>query len=334
MRLMANIRKHTKTGIFWYRRVVPVRLRQAMPNVEGFVAKANRTEFIKTLGTRSKAEANRLAAELDVLVQQAFDTAEQNLTGTPIASPLVAAKAPDRADTAPVVLDPRRAFTVLMRWETQETRAIEQHAFNEPVEIGIGARELEEGTLLLALQARPMRQRKGWLRVPDFDEQLVAALRSQGIEAAVGHPALERMRDDFAERWERLILLTRRVRMVSTSRSRAASDRSQMAMPCSAREGAKARRCANRASAAMRQATVEARSVGQADASIGAVSVPFSIGRVGASVLTPMVLPRFPNLSTEMRLPGPCLPAGGRLPGRTSAPCSRGPTPCILGTGS
>jgi hypothetical protein len=74
---MANIRRHRKTGIFWYRRVVLVRLRQAMPNIEGFPAKANRTEFIKTLGTRSIGDANRLAAELDVLVQQSFDAAER-----------------------------------------------------------------------------------------------------------------------------------------------------------------------------------------------------------------------------------------------------------------
>jgi hypothetical protein len=76
MRLMSYIRKHPKTGIFWYRRSVPPALRAHVPNVAGFADKSGRTEFTKTLGTQSEAEANRLAAKIDVVVQVALDEAK------------------------------------------------------------------------------------------------------------------------------------------------------------------------------------------------------------------------------------------------------------------
>jgi hypothetical protein len=54
---MPYIRKHARTGIFWYRRSVPPALRPHLPVVPGFADKSGRTEFTKTLETQSEPEA-------------------------------------------------------------------------------------------------------------------------------------------------------------------------------------------------------------------------------------------------------------------------------------
>jgi hypothetical protein len=78
---MANIRLHRKTGIYWYRRAVPAELRLFLPEVAGFPHKPSRTEFTRTLRTRSKAEANREAAVIDQQVAAAFDAARKRVAG-------------------------------------------------------------------------------------------------------------------------------------------------------------------------------------------------------------------------------------------------------------
>lgn len=90
MALMTYIRKHPKTGVYEYRRVVPEALR----------AGVGKREIRRTLGTRDANEAKRLghevAAEVDRLLQEA--EADAPALGTPsenTALPIV--KRPTRA---------------------------------------------------------------------------------------------------------------------------------------------------------------------------------------------------------------------------------------------
>src|SRR5687767_5124250 len=100
-------RKHPRTGLYWYRRVVPPALRGSVPPVEGFEHKPERVEFSKTLNTRDKAEANRAAALLDRAVEAALQEA---LTGEP-----------ERDHSRPTLaLRPADAFRALEQWKRDE----------------------------------------------------------------------------------------------------------------------------------------------------------------------------------------------------------------------
>ena len=74
---MSHIRLHPKTGLFQYRRAIPERLRGHVPHVDGFSENSSRIEFTRSLGTNRKADANRLAARLDMAVEIALTEAEK-----------------------------------------------------------------------------------------------------------------------------------------------------------------------------------------------------------------------------------------------------------------
>ena len=204
---MANIRLHRKTGIYWYRRAVPAELRPYLPEVAGFPQKPSRTEFTRTLRTRSKAEANREAAVIDQQVAAALDAARKRVAGhaTPASN---GQGTPRRAD-----IDPRIAFAALARWEVTQERDTERRMFNEPTRLMRTDADLARTKLVMALRERPFRHSKAWQRIDGFDERLAEALRSEGVPVTVDHPALERLRDDFAARWERIIALEEKIRI-------------------------------------------------------------------------------------------------------------------------
>ncbi|MDP2356210.1 MAG: hypothetical protein Q8M31_09130 [Beijerinckiaceae bacterium] len=103
MRLMSYIRRHPKTGVYWYRRSVPERLRGLLPVVDGFQDKSGRVEFTRTLKTKDEREANRQAATLVLAVQRAIDIAEKKLAARP--------SVPEGA-----TLEPGAIFAGIERW--------------------------------------------------------------------------------------------------------------------------------------------------------------------------------------------------------------------------
>lgn len=95
MALMTYIRKHPKTGVYKYRRVVPEALR----------VRVGRREIRRTLGTRDANEAKRLghevAAEVDRLLQEAeAGTSALSAPSENISMPIV--KRPTRVELAPL----------------------------------------------------------------------------------------------------------------------------------------------------------------------------------------------------------------------------------------
>jgi len=209
VRLVANVRIHPKTGIYWYRRAVPARLRRYLPEVDGFPTKEGRTEFTKTLGTRIKAEANREAARLDQQIEAAFAAAEARLSALDAVQPR---GAPAPAGGPPPPIDPRTAFAALTRWEAKAIRAAETRLFNAPLADRRTDEDARRGDLVMALRARPMRFTKAWSRIAQFNERLAEALCSEGVAATADHPALERLRDEFAARWESVLIAEDRMR--------------------------------------------------------------------------------------------------------------------------
>lgn len=209
VRLMANIRVHPKTEILWYRRVIPARLRPHVPPVEGFALKPDRTEFTKTLGTRSKAEANRKAAALDRLVDEALRDAERRLAAS---NGYTGAVADLGTTTVHPMIAPNEAFAALERWRCAEIAAAERRLFNREPEVRRTDADLARTRLVMALRDRPMRHRKGWLKIEGFDSKLASALTSHGVPATSDHPALMHLRDEFAAAWEEVIAAEEKMR--------------------------------------------------------------------------------------------------------------------------
>lgn len=194
MRLMANIKRHQKTGIYWYRRVVPAALRGRAPVVEGFPSNPDRTEFTLSLRTRSKADANREAARIDAAVGAALATAS--------AARNAAAAMPKAPPTS--IVTPMVAFAALERWEAGRIRAAELRVFNEPDRETVKA-DPARSDLVVTLRERPMRHTKAWMRIEGFDARLAEALTSEGLAVGLDHPCLPHLRDAFAKSWDHVL---------------------------------------------------------------------------------------------------------------------------------
>jgi integrase len=209
MRLMSYIRKHPKTGIFWYRRSVPPALRQHLPVVPGFDHKPGRIEFTKTLGTRKEAEANRLAAQIDTTVQAALNEAEERLAKSlvgdvPAASEPVAVAAPSTARQRQVI-KPADLFAASDRWKVAEIERLEIATLNgESTDIA-GDDSLGVHGRYNIQQAADNPRNGTWKNVPQFDELLVLALSTVEVDLSAGHPALPRVRADFARAWYEIL---------------------------------------------------------------------------------------------------------------------------------
>ena len=209
MRLMSYIRKHSRTGIFWYRRSVPPALRPHLPVVPGFDHKPGRTEFTKTLETRKEADANRLAAGIDIAVQAALDEAEKRLAKSPVAAAPAALE--PAAETAPStarqrqVIKPADLFAASDRWKVAEIERLEVATLNgESTDIA-GDEALGVHGRYEVQQAAANPRDEAWKKVPRFDELLVRALSAVAVELSIEHPALPRVRADFARAWSEIL---------------------------------------------------------------------------------------------------------------------------------
>ena len=67
VRVMPHLLQHPKTGVFYYRRVVPVDLRPAL----------GQTEFRISLGTKDRREAKRRLPEHAVAIEAKFAAAKR-----------------------------------------------------------------------------------------------------------------------------------------------------------------------------------------------------------------------------------------------------------------
>jgi integrase len=201
MRLMSYVKVRPKTGLYEYRRVVPPELRAHLPPVPGFTLKPGRTEFTKALGVGAKreAEANRRAAEIDRVVEAALRHAAEaaRRQSPPIQKGNTAAPPPE-AVRPPV--SPQQAFAALDRWLERSIRQEEVRVFNNPGQHLTGW----HGDDTLNEAAKHLSYGR-YEQIPDFDERLVAALTSEGIQISVGHPALGRLRHGFCRRWLALL---------------------------------------------------------------------------------------------------------------------------------
>lgn len=218
MRIMGYTEWRKKTKTYWYRRVVPARLRGHVPLVAGFPDNPSRTEFNKNLNVVDKAAASRAAARIDALVQPALDAAEAR------AEPRVdsARRKPNdavmprnmpsvdlvtRTDSVPLterqVLTPARAFDALENWEEAELKRCEIEAFNS--EPGFDFSDTAMVRSRLAYQLKSRGGANWWTQIEGFDNRLSAVLVAAGMDVPPTHPALSRLRVDFATRWARVL---------------------------------------------------------------------------------------------------------------------------------
>ena len=138
MRIMGYTEFRTKTKTYWYRRVVPARLRGHVPAVASFPDNATRTEFNKNLKVSDKAAASRAASKIDLLVQEALIAAEARIKPLQLQGslkPVSGSATPPDAQP----LTPTLAFAALERWEEAEIKRSEIDAFNS--ELGIDVSE-------------------------------------------------------------------------------------------------------------------------------------------------------------------------------------------------
>ena len=217
MRLMSYIRKHPQTGIFWYRRAVPKALRPHLPVVEGFARKPERSEFTKTLETRAEAEANRRAAGIDVVVQAALDKAKQRLAKPQGGGASIAPQASRQPSPATwrerLTIKPADLFAASDRWKATEIERLEIAILNgESTEIA-GDDSLGVHGKYNIQQAAENPRSETWKIVPHFDELLVRALSTVGVELSTDHPALPKVRADFARAWFEMLDARDKMRM-------------------------------------------------------------------------------------------------------------------------
>lgn len=190
MRLMAYTRKHPKTGMYWYRRAVPPRLRSHLPPVSGFRSKAARTEYTKSLDTRDLRQANRKAGEIDQRVQAALDQAQAALDGAAVIAPII----------SPTSL-PTRGYTrhqlrsAIIDWHREQIERAEAEIIGNP------PADPEQ-----AAAAEMDRARQWWsitepgrhLANPDLYPAISEALASRGMSITPDHPALRHVADPYA----------------------------------------------------------------------------------------------------------------------------------------
>ncbi len=208
MRLMSYLRLHPKTRIYWYRRAVPPRLRNHLPPIPGFDHKPGRTELTKTTGVRGKAEANRIAADIDRQVQIAFDAAEQAVTASQVARAGAESRTEGESvskilSVAAVPVSPAAALAAFERWKAESIKQAELLIFNG--ENGILEDEFTIQTdfkyNLQQFSYNPRGNSELWRKIFGFDDALCAALADRGINISSSHPAISRLRPAFAEAW-------------------------------------------------------------------------------------------------------------------------------------
>jgi len=192
----------TKTKTYWYRRVVPARLRGHVPAVAGFPDNATRTEFNKNLKVSDKAAASRAASKIDLLVQEALIAAEARIKPLQLQGslkPVSGSATPPDAQP----LTPTLAFAALERWEEAEIKRSEIDAFNS--ELGI---DVSESAMVRSRTIYELGSRSGvnwWTRIEGFDEKLTAVLLAADMDVIPTHPAIGKLRVNFADRWMRVM---------------------------------------------------------------------------------------------------------------------------------
>lgn len=193
MRLMAYTRKHPKTGIYWYRRAVPPRLRGHLPPVSGFGNKTDRTEYTKSLETRDLRQANRKAGEIDRRIQAALDQAQAVLDGSAATSVAVRVSAAPRPPASGYTRQQLRS--AVAEWHRAEMERAEAEIIANP------PTDPEQ-----AAAAEMDRAGKWWsvtepdahLANSDLYPALAKALASRGMTIAADHPALSHVAEPFA----------------------------------------------------------------------------------------------------------------------------------------
>lgn len=174
---------HPRTGVFWFRRVVPARLRPVLGEVAGFPAKPGRRELTISLRTKDRREAHLRAGGYAQAVATALARAE--------------ALAPKRipAPPGPLLVRPQAAFAAIRNWQQAEIGRRELRHFNG---------RADDPALALAINAAMDRALFEALASgcdwPDgFDASLAAALASEGLPVPADHPVVARLRRPFAE---------------------------------------------------------------------------------------------------------------------------------------
>ncbi len=197
-----HIFQHPRTDVFWFRRVIPPRLRPFMPDVPGlFPAKPARVQFIRTLGTKDRRRANTAALAIKQAVNHAFVEAERRRAAIGV---LPAPPAGQDAPAALIVPIRREAaLAAIERWRAQSLAEAELRQFNAPVldDAAIYAAAEAEAPLLNALAAAAGQAATGVPWPEGGDIALAAALSGQGLPVDAAHPALPRLRRAFAAAW-------------------------------------------------------------------------------------------------------------------------------------
>jgi integrase len=204
-----HVLQHRRTGMFWFRRVVPERLRPVLDDVPGFPAKPGRRELTVSLRTKDRREAHIRAAGYVQAVGRAFAQAEALV---PRQEP------PNATPPRPILIRPQEVLAAIAAWQRHEIARRELHYFNNPPDhhalVTIPTDDTDPGCASTVtvrqvhLDAWPIADRQRILYEclvadadwpAEFDASLAAALASEGLPVPADHPAVARLRRPFAE---------------------------------------------------------------------------------------------------------------------------------------
>lgn len=173
-----------RNGMYYVVRPIPQDVLKAFPN----------PVFKRSLRTRERHEAAKKALPIIEALDKAIEDARR---------PAAHSRQPAMS-VGWQLIDPETALAAVERWRDRAIREAYVFHFN-----GAGHPLVSVGPERADLMALINRLRfVKWREIDDFDARLVAALRSGGVQAEIGHPILQNLRLPFAKSWRHLEEIT------------------------------------------------------------------------------------------------------------------------------
>jgi integrase len=185
MRLMKHVDK--RAGIYRVRIVVPPAARHAFADLP------KSGDFAVSLGTRSEAEAFAKAPPIIANIKARIDAALKPLVAVEELEPAIPSVA--------VMLRPSEVETALERWRVVVIDQAQAEHFS-----GVAATfdPLGDEAVALSELRYKLSDAAHWRTIPEFEERMIDALASQGLNVPAGHAVLDQpaARMMFGRAWE------------------------------------------------------------------------------------------------------------------------------------
>lgn len=152
-----------------------------------------RTHFTCSVGVITERQAAAAYARAYARYEERCQELRRQSAPSPHAEP----SPPPPSVPAPVLINPTTAEAAIERWRLAEIGRAYMEIANGLIDTNpLGTEAVRRSDLCVALD-----QYQGYLKVAGFDDRLITALATQGINIPPGHPTLRMLRPSFREAW-------------------------------------------------------------------------------------------------------------------------------------